>query len=113
MKKFRLGIKQIIVEVVTGFLTTLVLNALSQAGFLPDNVAMFINIFLIISNIILALSMLSWGLFYTIGWLIGSFLFFKAGMLQIWEFLLYFVLPAAVLAGRIALIMKKSIHARG
>ncbi len=113
MKKFKLGLKQILIEVVTGFLTTLVLNALSNAGFLPENIALFVNIFLIVSNIILAMSMLSWGLFYTVGWLIGSLIFFEAGMLGSWDFILYIILPLIVIVARITIMLKKSIRVRG
>ena len=52
VKKFKFGLKQVIVEVATGLLTTFVLTILSNQGWLPDKVLLIINIFLIIMNII-------------------------------------------------------------
>jgi hypothetical protein len=109
IKKFKVGLKQIIIEVVSGLLTTLILKFLSNSGILPDNVALFINIFLIIGNILLAKSMLSWGMFYTVGWLIGSWVFFEIGLFEPWDFVLYIVVPIVVIVARVTLVIKKSI----
>jgi hypothetical protein len=110
VKKFKVGFKQIVVEIVTGLLTTLVLSFLSKAGWLPSNVALVINIILIVMNILLAKSMLSWGLFYTFGWLIGTFIFFEMGMLGPWDFVLYFVLPVVVIVVRVTFVIKRAVR---
>ena len=109
IKKFRFGIKQIIGEVATGLLTTLVLTFLSNQGWLPDRVLLIINIILIIGNILLIRRMWSWGVFYTVGWLIGSFLFFKIGLFNAWQIILYLALPVFALIMRVATSVKRSI----
>lgn len=109
IKKFRFGIKQIIGEVATGLLTTLVLTFLSNQGWLPDRVLLIINIILIIGNILLIRQMWSWGVFYTVGWLIGSFLFFKIGLFNAWQIILYLALPVFALIMRVATSVKRSI----
>jgi hypothetical protein len=109
IKKFKFGLKQIIFEVVTGLLTTLVLGILTNLGWLPANVILIINIILIVGNILLIRKMWSWGVFYTIGWLIGSFIFFKIGLFETWDIVLYILLPITVLVVRVALAFKRSI----
>ncbi len=109
IKKFRFGLKQIIGEVTTGLLTTLVLTFLANQGWLPDNVMLIINIVLIVGNILLIRKMWSWGVFYTVGWLIGSFIFFKIGLFNTWQIILYLALPIVALIVRVATSLKRSI----
>ncbi len=111
LKKFKLGFKQIVAEIVTGLLTSLILSLLTNAGWLSGTWQMIVNIILIVMNILLARSMLSWGVFYTVGWLIGSTIFFEIGLFGTgtWDFVLYIVLPVLVLAFRIVMTVKKAI----
>jgi len=111
-KKFRIGLKQIIIEVLSGLLTTFVLTWLANAGYLPENVALAVNILLVLGNILLIKSMWTWGFFYTIGWLIGSFIFLRLGMLSgTWDIILYIVLPVAALTARFFFAVKKRLAA--
>ena len=109
IKKFKFGLKQIIVEVATGLLTTFVLTILANQGWLPDNVLLIINIILIIMNILLIRKMWSWGVFYTVGWLIGSFVFFQIGLFNTWQIILYLVLPIVALVIRVVSSAKRSL----
>jgi hypothetical protein len=109
INKVKFGLKQIIIEIVTGILTTFILMWLTNQGWLPDNVLLIINIILIVLNVVLIKSMLSWGVFYTIGWLIGSFIFLEFGMLETWDIVIYIILPIAVLAVRLILEIKRGI----
>jgi len=105
----KFGLKQIIIEIASGMLTTFILMWLTDQGWLPDNVAFIINIILIVMNILLIKSMLSWGVFYTVGWLIGSFIFLEFGMLETWDIFLYIILPIAVIAVRLILAIKRGV----
>jgi hypothetical protein len=109
IKKFRFGLKQVFTEVVTGLLTTMILTFLSNQGWLPDNVLLIINIILIVMNLLLIRKMWSWGIFYTVGWLIGSFIFFKIGMFNTWQIIIYLVLPIVALFFRVVTSLKRSI----
>ena len=109
IKKFKFGLKQVIVEVATGLLTTFVLTMLANQGWLPDNVLLIINIILIIMNIVLIRKMWSWGVFYTVGWLIGSFVFFQIGLFNTWQIILYLVLPIVALVIRVVSSAKRSL----
>ena len=109
IKKFKFGLKQVIVEVATGLLTTLVLTLLANQGWLPDNALLIINIFLIVGNILLIRRMWSWGVFYTVGWLIGSFVFFQIGLFNTWQIILYLVLPIVALVIRVVSSAKHSL----
>jgi hypothetical protein len=95
-RKFQLGLKQILFEVATGLLTSFILNWLTTQGYIPGNIALIINIVLILGNILLIKSMWSWGIFYTIGWLIGSVFFYEFGLLNVLNIVIYIVLPVAV-----------------
>jgi hypothetical protein len=110
LKKLKLGLKQIVVEVITGLLTSLVLSTLSDAGWLPEDIRFWVNIFLIIGNLLLLKSMLTWGVFYTLGWLVGSIVFYEIGLLGTgaWEFILYILLPAAVLISRVIFTLRRA-----
>ena len=110
IKKFRFGLKQIIGEVATGLLTTVILTLLSNQGWLPDKVLLVINIILIIGNILLIRQMWSWGVFYTVGWLIGSFLFFKIGLFNTWQIILYLALPIFALIQRLGGIAEEEMY---
>jgi hypothetical protein len=109
INKIKFGIRQIVIEVLSGILTTFILMWLADQGWLPDNVALIINIILIVMNIVLIKSMLSWGVFYTVGWLIGSFIFLEFGMLQTWDILLYIILPIAVIIVRLIIAIKRGV----
>lgn len=108
-KKFKIGLKQIIVEVITGLLTTVVLQLLSNSEIIPSYITLITNVILIILNVFLIKAMWSWGLFYTIGWLIGSIIFFEIGLFGTWNFILYIVLPVAVIVARATITIKRSI----
>jgi|WetSurMetagenome_2_1015567.scaffolds.fasta_scaffold587685_2 hypothetical protein len=110
VKKFKIGLKQIIIEVVTGLLTTVGLQLLTNSGILPSNIVTIVNILLVVLNILLIKAMWSWGLFYTVGWLIGSFVFFKTGLFGTWDFILYIVLPLAVIVIRAIMAVKRSLQ---
>jgi hypothetical protein len=110
VKKFKIGLKQIFIEVVTGLLTTVGLQILTNSGILPSYIVAIVNVFLVVLNIFLIKAMWSWGLFYTVGWLIGSFIFFKTGLFSTWDFILYIVLPLAVIVIRATLAVKRSFQ---
>ncbi len=111
INKFKIGLKQIIIEISTGLLTTLILLGLTHFRILSEDVKLFVTIFIIVGNILLIRSMLSWGIFYTLGWLIGSVIFFQVGLIQSWEILVYLVLPVAVLIARVTIVVRKKLRA--
>jgi hypothetical protein len=53
--------------------------------------------------------MWSWGVFYTVGWLIGSFVFFQIGLFNTWQVIVYLILPVVALFFRIITSVKHSI----
>ncbi len=110
LTRFKIGLKQVIIETAVGLLTTLILLGLTRYGIFPTNVQLFINIFIIVGNILLIWSMLSWGIFYTLGWLIGSVIFFQIGLVQSWEIIVYLILPGVVLIARVILMLKKKLR---
>lgn len=108
-RKFKLGLKQIIFEVATGLLTSFILRWLTGQEIIPGNIALIINVILIFGNILLIKSMWSWGIFYTIGWLAGSIIFYELGMLDFLSVVVYIVIPAAVIVIRLIVAVKRSV----
>jgi hypothetical protein len=111
VNKFKIGLKQIIVEVCSGILTTFILSWLSDQRWLPDNFAFIINIILIMMNLLLIKSMASWGIFYTVGWLIGSFIFLQFGVLETTDIIIYIFVPCAIILIRSIIAIKRSVTA--
>ena len=109
VKKFRLGVKQIIFEVVSGIITAFILRWLTNIGFIPGNISLLVNVILIFGNILLIRTMWSWGLFYTIGWIAGSVVFYLFGLLDLLGIIVYIVLPAATMVTRFVVAIKRSI----
>jgi hypothetical protein len=106
MSKFELGYKQAVAEIVTGIVTPIIINAFASTGLLPTYALVLLSLIVIVENIVFILSMSSWGILYTLGWLFGSFIFFQSGLLGPLEFILYIILPIIFLVVRFVLWIK-------
>jgi hypothetical protein len=109
MKKFHFGLKQVIIEIILGFLTPLILKLPVYTGLVPKDALIWINLIIIILNVIMIFSMRSWGIIYTLGWLLGSFVFMQLGLLDTFSILLYIVAPICLLALRLLLFILKPL----
>ena len=86
MKKLKSGFLQAISSVIIGFLVTAV------------------------ANVITLRKVRSWGIFYTLGWLGGSFLFKEAGLLETFDFVLNIIAPIGILFTRLIIWIRDTSH---
>jgi hypothetical protein len=107
MKKFGIGFVQVIVQILLGLATPLVINILVKSGYLSSEALPWISLILLVINIIMILTMKSWGIIYTLGWLIGSLIFLKFGLLDTASILVYIVAPVVLLVFRLFLLIRK------
>jgi hypothetical protein len=110
MKKFRVGLKQVIIEIILGFLTPVILKLPVYTGLVPKETIIWIDLIIVVLNIIMIFSMRSWGIIYTLGWLLGSFVFMELGLLDTLSILLYIAAPIALLALRLVLFILKPLR---
>jgi hypothetical protein len=101
------GFLQAIISLIAGLLLTYVLGYLVNNQIIPSYSLTIFSIINILSNIISIISMRSWGLFYTIGWLGGSLIFIEMGFLETPDFILNIIVPIAILVLRLILWAQK------
>jgi hypothetical protein len=111
MKKFKKGLTQAVISIVVGLLLTALVSFLVNYKLVPDYSLTIFTIFNIISNIFTLNSMRSWGIFYTVGWLLGSLLFYYLGLMETVDFIINMVVPAAIMALRLVLWVRKTTKA--
>ena len=74
MKKFQKGMAESIVGVVLGILLITIVDAFAEDGALPGYFVWLFGLISVIANLATINSLRFTGLFYTIGWLLGSLL---------------------------------------
>ena len=92
-----------------GILLFYILGYLVNKELIPSYSLTIFGIFNILSNLISIISMRSWGIFYTIGWLAGSLIFKEMGLLDTTDFILNIIVPIAILALRLILWTRKRV----
>jgi hypothetical protein len=107
MKKFSVGLIQVIIQIILGFLTPLIIKLPVYTGLVSKDALPWIDLIIVALNIVMIFSMRSWGLIYTLGWLLGSFVFLQLGLLDTTSILEYIVAPVALLFLRLILFVFK------
>ena len=105
VKKLGSGLKAAIIGVVFGIILTFLINFMVEVGWLPDFAQPVFSVVSIIGNILTLTKMRSWGIFYTVGWLSGSFLFM--GMMSTTDLVLNIVVPILIFLIRFVLWVKQ------
>lgn len=103
------GFLQAVISLVMGILLFYILGYLVNKELIPSYSLTIFGIFNILSNLISIISMRSWGIFYTIGWLAGSLIFKEMGLLDTTDFILNIIVPIAILALRLILWTRKRV----
>jgi len=95
-------------DAVTGVVAGIILSALLEAiPRLPSVPSYYVGIFQLIEivnllgSIVLVFTMESWGAWYLIGWLVGMWIMFYAGLVESWLFTIYVIVGAIALIGKI------------
>ena len=100
MPGFEYGLKRSITEIVGGFITSAILYAFIRSGFLTTSAFLLLELVNILGIIVLIYVMPYWGTTYIIGWLVGLVLLFKAGLVNILNFLIFFIISLMILISR-------------
>jgi hypothetical protein len=103
------GFLQAVISLVMGILLFYILGYLVNKDLIPSYSLTIFGIINILSNLISIISMRSWGIFYTIGWLAGSLIFKEMGLLDTTDFVLNIIVPIAILALRLILWTRKRV----
>lgn len=105
MKRLKKGFIQAIISVVTGIALTYVVTLLVNQEILPGYSLIIFTTLSLIFNIISIKKMGRWGLFYTIGWLVGTLLFKQ--MLSTPSFILNIIFPVLILVIRMTVKVRQ------
>jgi hypothetical protein len=108
MKRIKKGFIQAIVSIITGILLTWVITFLVNKTVIPGYSIIIFTTLSLIANIISINKMGRWGLFYTIGWLVGTLLFKE--MLSTTSFILNVIFPVLILIIRATEKIRQLAH---
>ena len=97
MEEFIRGHRKALAELIGGLSQPILLEMLEINGYVPNGVVQLYYFFNIIAGIAFISKIRSWGFYYLLGWLLGSFAFYAAGHTSEAEFNLYFTIPFFIL----------------
>jgi|Deesub1362A_J573_1020465.scaffolds.fasta_scaffold00483_30 hypothetical protein len=97
MPGFEHGYKRAITEIITGIVMGILLSTLESTGLIPPSYIFPFKLTSIIGVVSLILAMPYWGTGYLLGWLLGVFVLMESGLVGIFDFIVYFVAPFAIL----------------
>jgi hypothetical protein len=82
VKKLKSGLLQAIFSALIGLILTTIVGLCAKQGWIPAYSPLVLSIINIILNIFTINKMRRWGIFYTFGWLAGSFAFKALGLME-------------------------------
>lgn len=110
MKKLKSGFLQAISSIILGFIITGAVQFCAKEGWIPSYSTVILSVFNIIANIITMRKVRGWGIFYTLGWLAGSFIFKEVGLLETIDFVFNIIAPICILFARLVIWVRDSSH---
>lgn len=103
MKKLKSGLLQAIFSALIGLILTTIVGLCAKQGWIPSYSPLVLSVINIILNIITINKMRRWGIFYTFGWLAGSFAFKALGLMDTTDLIFNIIVPVAILVIRLIL----------
>ncbi len=98
------GFREAIVGVLGGIILSTVLRVVPTLPFVPSyytGIFQLVEAASLIGGILLILAMEKWGIGYLLGWLIGTWIMFRIGLVESSLFTLYAVVGTVILVGKI------------
>ncbi len=111
MKKFRRGIREIVVGLLGGLLFSAVLSFFTRSGLIPSNLVIWFTVIGLISSLITIFSFQTAGIVFTFGWILGAWLL--KNLMSNTDFLVYFWAPVATLVFRVFVFIRKRVFRAG
>ncbi|RLI11896.1 hypothetical protein DRO25_01125 [Candidatus Bathyarchaeota archaeon] len=100
-RSFEYGLRRVMGEIVSGIVTSAIVDSFLNAGLLPPAYATLFSVLNMLGTISLILAMPFWGTIYLIGWRFGLWIMLQTGLVGVGEAIIYFGVPLAVLIVRI------------
>jgi len=91
MSKFEYGFVRAVSEVVTGFVMWVVLSSFVNAGLIPASFVLLFHVLNVLSTVLMVFAMPFWATSYSIGWLVGLWVMYGSGLIEVFELLVYLV----------------------
>ena len=94
---FEKGLREALLEVITGFVASAILLAFINSGFIPDYYMDLFYLVNLVGTILGIVSMPYLGTSYLFGWLFGMWIMSYSGLIENWVIVLYLVVGLTVL----------------
>lgn len=104
------GFKRAIGEVITGVVTSAIVDAFATSGLLPSTYLLLFGLLNVIGIAALVFAMPFWGVTYLLGWIFRIWVMASSGLIGILEIILYVGVPIAVLIVRLVLWVNQSFE---
>ena len=106
MKRLKSGLYQAISSVLIGLILTASVGFCTRQGWIPSYSPLLLIVFNIMANIFTLNKMRRWGIFYTLGWLAGSFVFDAVGFMETTDLIFNILAPVILFLVRLLLWLK-------
>jgi len=93
LQKIKVGIEEGIIGPISSLLAGIILNALYMTGIIEKDAFIILLIINILAIITITIRAIKLGLFFLIGWSIGVFISYLAGLLSPLSFLTFIAIP--------------------
>jgi hypothetical protein len=103
VNQFRRGCQEVIAGIIGGIVFSAFLAAFVQGGVIPTGIVLAFTVIGILSTVLTIKSYRTSGFIFTLGWIAGAWLL--KDVMDATAFLIYFVIPAAVIVLRIAIFV--------
>lgn len=97
MNGFGYGAKRAIIEIISGFVTSVIVNAFISSGLLSSTYVLLFSLINILDLVALIFAMPCWGITYLLGWVFGVIMMLQSGLIGIVEVVIYLGIPLVVL----------------
>jgi hypothetical protein len=108
MNGFLYGAKRAVNEIISGVITSLIINAFVISGFLTQDFIFLFGLLNVIGVTTLIFGMFYWGITYLLGWIFGVWLLLNSGLIGIIDIIIYLGIPIVVLILKIIMWLKES-----
>jgi hypothetical protein len=108
MKKLASGFFQAILSVIIGFGLTAAAQFCVKERWIPSYSIVILSVVNFTANVFTLRKVRGWGIFYTLGWLAGAFLFNEFGLFGTFDIIFNIIAPICILFARFVLWVKDS-----